>query len=77
MPRWDSKWRESWSQEDAWRKNWQYVLHVFINIVHFLIFVDKFWFKVTNFFIFPPIGIFKSGFAANKCYESSRLTKKL
>ena len=24
------------------------MLHIFINIVHFLIFVDKSWFKVTN-----------------------------
>ena len=24
------------------------MLHIFINIVHFLIFVDKSWFRVTN-----------------------------
>ena len=48
-----------------------------INIVHFLIFVDKFWFKVTNLFVFLFMCIFKWGLAANECYESSKLTKKL
>ena len=68
---------ESWSQEDAWRKNRQYMLHIFWNIVHFLIFVDKSSFKVTNLIIFPFICSFKSGLAANEYYESSKLTKKL
>ena len=48
-----------------------------INIVHFLIFVDKSWFKVANLFIFLFMCIFKWGLAANECYESSKLTKKL
>ena len=48
-----------------------------INIVHFLIFVDKSWFKVTNLFVFLFMCIFKWGLAANKCYESSKLTEKL
>ena len=74
---WYSAWRESWSQEDAWRKNREYLLHIFINNVHFLIFIDKSSFKVTNLFIFPFMCIFETGLAANKCYESSKLTKKL
>ena len=53
------------------------MLYIFINIVHFLIFVDKSWFKVTYLFIFSLMCIFKSGLAANECYESSKLTKKL
>ena len=77
MPGWYSQWRKSWPQEETRRKNRQYVLHVFINFVHFLIVVDKSWFKVTNLFIFPFMFIFKSGLTANECYESSKLTKKL
>ena len=77
MPGWYSEWGESWSQEDTWRKKRQYRLHIFINNVHFLIFVDKSWFKVTNLFIFPVMCFLKSGLAANECYEFSKLTKKL
>ena len=58
MSRWYSEGRESWLQEDAWRKNRQYILHIFINIVHFLIFVDKSWFKVTNLFIYLSIHVY-------------------
>ena len=68
---------KSWLQEDAWRNNRQYMLHIFINVVHFLIFADKSWFKVTNLFIFPFMCIFKSELAANECYEPSKLIKKL
>ena len=53
------------------------MLHIFINNVHFLIFIDKSSFKVTNLFIFLFMFIFETGLAANKCYESSKLTKKL
>ena len=78
MPGWYSKWRERWWQEDAWRMNGQFILHSFINIVHFSIFVDKSWFKVINLFICISIhAYFQSGLTANKCCESSKLTKKL
>ena len=74
MPGWYSEWRESWSQEGEWRKNPQNMLHIFINIVQFLITVDKCWSKVTICFLY--LCILKSGFAANECYESSKLTIK-
>ena len=49
--------------------------HIFINIVYFLIFADKSWFKVTIYlFIFRFMCIFKSKFAANECYKTSKLT---
>ena len=74
VPGWYSEWRE----EDAWRKDQQFMLHSFINILHFLIFVDKSWFKVTNLFIYLSIYVyFKSGLPRKKCYESSKLTKNL
>ena len=69
--------RESWLQEGVWRKNRQHMLHIFINIVDFLIFVNKSWLKVTSLFIYLFMCIFESGLAANECYESSNLTKKL
>ena len=76
MPVWYSEWRESWLQGNAWRENWQNILNTFINIVDFLIFVDKSWFKVTNYlFIFSFMCIFKPGLAVNECYEYSKLTK--
>ena len=77
MPGWYSEWRESWLQEGVWRKNRQHMLHIFINIVDFLIFVKKSWLKVTNLFIYLFMRIFESGLAANEFYESSNLTKKL
>ena len=77
MREWYWEWRESWSQEDTWRKNRQYMLEISINIVHFLIFADKSWLKVTNLFIFTFVSIFKSGLAVNECYEPSKLTKEL
>ena len=64
--------RVSWSQKDAWRKNRQFMLHIFINILQFLIFVDKSWFKVRNLFIYLSIHVyFKVRLPANECYESS------
>ena len=72
-----SEQRAYW-QDNAWRKNQQCMLHIFINIVHLLIFVDKCWFKVTNLlFIILFMCIFKSGLAANECHESSKSTTKL
>ena len=75
MPGWYSEWRVSWSQDNACGKNGQHTLHIFINIVHFLIFADKSWFKAANLSRF--MCIFKSGFAANRCFESSKLTIKV
>ena len=65
--------RESWSQKDAWRKNRQFMLHIFINILQFLIFVDKSWFSARNLFIYLSIHVyFKVRLPANECYESSK-----
>ena len=79
MPGWYSEWGESWSQEDAWRKNRQYMLHIFINIVHFLIFVDinPDSRRQIYLFIITFMCIFKSELAANEFYETSKWTKKL
>ena len=46
------------AQEEAWRKNQQYVLHIFISIVHFLMSVDKWWFKVRNLLIYLSIHVY-------------------
>ena len=71
MPGWYSEWRVSWLQEDACGKKGQYTLYIFTNVVHFLIFAQKSWFKATNLFRF--MCIFQSGFAANGCFECSKL----
>ena len=52
------------------------IYYISINIVHFLIFADKSWFKVKYlfYFIFWFMSIFKSGFTANEFYETSKST---